>query len=69
MEKVVNMDVMGFQAALREIAGRSNMTREQAAERYPELAGRAFVKDFGPDTAFGQRNAEKIKQQRKDALQ
>lgn len=69
MEKIVNMDVIGFQAALREIAGKSNMTREQAAERYPELAGRAFAKDFGPLTTFGQRNVDKIKQQRKDAVQ
>ena len=69
MEKIVNMDVQGFQAALREIAGKGNMTREQAAERYPELAGLAFAKDFGPTTAFGQKNEEKIKQQRKDAIQ
>jgi hypothetical protein len=69
MENIVNMNVVGFQAALREIAGKNNMTREQAAERYPELAGQAFPKDFGPNTAFGIRNAEKIVQQRKDAIQ
>jgi hypothetical protein len=69
MENVVDMDVAGFQAALREIAGKMNCTREQAAERYPELAGRAFPKDFGPATAFGVRNADKAKQQKKDSAQ
>jgi hypothetical protein len=69
MEKIVNMNITGYQSALKEISTKNGITREQAAERYPELAGLAYPKDFGANTPFGKRNADKIKQQRKEAEQ